>query len=162
MLVYITTIKRSQRCSDILYTSGAHIPPLGHGNVIVTEMIAGPSLGEGRGSFFILNGVSMRFGETWPFSDSLNVRYFPLRVKRKTCLLFSSPQWVLYWTEESEKEGRMFLLNFPHRMSGKITIKSDPHPFLNLGGQTDSNRFSFFSFTEIVSPCKCNRDAKCF
>lgn len=31
----------------------------------------------------ILNGVSMRFGAAWPFSDSLNVRYFPLRVKRK-------------------------------------------------------------------------------
>lgn len=47
-----TTIKRSKCCSDILYTSGAHIPPLGRGNVIETEMIAGLSLGEGRGSFY--------------------------------------------------------------------------------------------------------------
>lgn len=38
-----TTIKRSKCCPDILYTSGAHIPLPGHGNVIVTEMIAGRS-----------------------------------------------------------------------------------------------------------------------
>lgn len=31
----------------------------------------------------ILNGVSMRFGVAWPFSDGLDVKYLPLRVKRK-------------------------------------------------------------------------------
>lgn len=31
----------------------------------------------------ILNGVSMRFRAAWPFSDGLDVKYLPLRVKRK-------------------------------------------------------------------------------
>lgn len=73
-LSIFTAIKRSERCSDILHTSGARItppppapPPASHENVIVTEMGAGTWLGVVAGVrvfFFFLNGVSTRFRET--------------------------------------------------------------------------------------------------
>lgn len=92
-----TTIKRSQRCSDILCTSGAHIPPPGCRNVIVTEVIAG------RSPVWHRKCVSwMEF--LWD-SERLDLSViasmwgtFPSGWKEKTHLLFSFPQWVLYWT----------------------------------------------------------------
>lgn len=56
----------------------------------------------------IFNEVSVRFRAAWPFSDSLNVRYFPLGVqkkkKKKPVCCFSCAQWELYWTQEGEKK----------------------------------------------------------
>lgn len=79
-----TAIKRSERCPDILCTSGAHIP---HPPARLWKCYCnwdaswtGPSTTQ---EVCILNGVSMRFGAAWPFSDGLDVKYLPLRVKRK-------------------------------------------------------------------------------
>lgn len=57
-------------------------PQLGHGNVIVTEMIWLDWAQYDRGKRLPSMEFSMRFRATWPFSDSLNVRCLPLRVKR--------------------------------------------------------------------------------
>lgn len=75
-------IKRSERCSDILYTSGARIPPLAHGNVIVTEMMAGQDSVWHRKCLSWAE-FSMSLGEAWPFSDSLRVKFFPPQGKKK-------------------------------------------------------------------------------
>lgn len=92
-----TAIKRLQRCSDIFCTSGAHILPPGRRNVIVTEVIAGWS------PVWHRKCVS-RMEFPWD-SERLDLSVissvwgtFPSGWKEKTRLLFSSPQWVLYWT----------------------------------------------------------------
>ncbi len=106
------------------------------------------------GKVSFLNGVSMRCREDWPFSDSHNVRYFPLWVNEKTSLL--SPPWMGALLNRGVKERRPFLLNFPYRMQGETAIKSDPHLFLNFAEQTQC-----VSFADIVWPHKCVRDGEC-
>lgn len=119
-----TAIKRSERCPDILCTSGAHIPPPARSWKCYCNWDAswtGPSMTQ---EVCILNGVSMRFGAAWPFSDGLNVKYVPLRVKRKGASAVFLSSMELYWMGEWEKEGQLFLVRFLYRMSDKIVIKS--------------------------------------
>lgn len=140
-------IKRSKRCPDILYTSGAHIPPARSWKCYCNrdDRRTEPSMQQ---EVCILNEVSLRFGAAWPFSNSLNVRYFPLGVKRKDASAVFFPSMGALLNSKWEKGGRPLLLHFPYRMSGKTAIKSDPCLFLNLGERT--HFFSPSTFTEIV------------
>lgn len=75
----------------------------------------------------ILNGVSMRFGEAWPFSDSLNVRYFPLRVKRKDAFAVFLPSMGALLNGRSErKEGdcssSTFLIKCRSKLQSSLTV----------------------------------------
>lgn len=91
---------------------------------------------------------------------------FPPQVKRKdvSAVSLSSMGALL---NRGVKEGRATV--YPPRpqlfLSGfrKITIKSDPYRFLNLGGQTDSWGGGVLqSCAKIILPSECIRDAECF
>lgn len=87
-------VKRSERCFDILYTSRARTPATAPPHSVMEMLLRRRRMLGGAArcaSVFTLNRLSTRFTETWPFSDSLNVRHFPLRVKRKDGTLFFFP-----------------------------------------------------------------------
>lgn len=106
----------------------------------------------------ILNGVSMRFGEAWPFSDSLDVRYFPLRVKRKgaSAVLLPSMGALL----NGGVRERRAAVSPPLSLSNVRQNCDKVWPSF-ISQPWRANWFVFVPFTEIVSPCKCIRDGKC-
>lgn len=74
---------------------------------------------------------SMRSEVTWPFSDSLNVRYFPLRVKRDVPAVFLSSKAALL-NAARERNATTFPRISP--LNVRIRIKSDLHPFPSITG----------------------------
>lgn len=106
----------------------------------------------------ILNGISMRFGEAWPFSEAIDVRYFPLRVKRKgaSAVLLPSMGALL----NGGVRERRAAVSPPLSLSN-VRQNCDKVGPSFISQPWRANWFVFVSFTEIVSPCKRIRDGKC-